>query len=210
MRHLFTQPFSRRTIQDVNTIRKVTCIKVFIDDSNSRLISFTDLEVIKYHRERKIKLFFETYSCKKKYTLLEYVIDHYQDIKLDRFFFALKKSLKDNGSELLGYIRVVDIGKFGNIHHHIVVAIPKIDVKGKPLPNHLKRTFNNNVVHGGFVKNYKKLINYYTPKEIIDLGIRKRTFVHSRKYKEIKTTCNKNDACKQKNKFQPIKNILQC
>jgi hypothetical protein len=116
------------------------------------------------------------------------VIDHNQDIKLDRFFFALKKSLNENGSELLGYIRVVDIGKLGNIHHHIVVAIPKIDVKGKTLPNHLKRTFNNKIVHGGFVKNYKKLMNYYIPKEIIDLGVRKRTFVNSRKYKEIKTT----------------------
>jgi hypothetical protein len=210
MKHLFTQSFSRRTIKDVNTIRKVTSIKVYLNESNSKRISFTDIEVIKYHRSRKIKLFFETYSCKKKFTLLEYVIDHTQDIKLDRFFFALKKSLKENGSELLGYIRLVDIGKLGNIHHHIVVAIPKIDVKGKTFPNHLKRTFNNNVVHGGFVKNYKKLMNYYIPKEIIDLGLRKRTFAHSRKYNELKITCNKNDTCKQKNKFQPIKNILQC
>lgn len=210
MRHLFTQPFSRRTIQDVNTIRKVTSIKVYLDESNSKRIPFTDLEVIKYHRARKIRLFFETYSCKKKYTLLEYVIKHEEDIKLDRFFFALKKSLKENGSELLGYIRLVDIGELGGIHHHIAVAIQKIDFKGKLLPKHLKRTFNNKRVHGEIIEEYKKKISYYTPKEIIDLGIRKRTFAHSRKYKEIKTTCNKNDAYKQKNNFQPIKNILQC
>jgi hypothetical protein len=85
-----------------------------------------------------------------------------------------------------------------------------IDVKGKLLPNHLKRTFNNKIVYGELIENYNKKISYYSPKEIIDLGLRKRTFAHSRKYNEIKTTCNKNDAYKQKNKFQPIKNILQC
>jgi hypothetical protein len=113
------------------------------------------------------------------------VIDHNDYDKLDRFFFALKKALKENGSELLGYIRLVDIGLNGGVHHHVVVSIPYIDVKGKELPKHLKRTFNGRKVYGSLVRNRKKIMNYYLPKEIVELGIRKRTFVRSQKYKDL-------------------------
>ena len=80
----------------------------------------------------------------------------------------------------------MDIGDNGGIHHHITVSIPKINVKGKKLPKHLKRTFNGRKVHGEFVKSIKRIMNYYIPKDIIELGIRKRTFARSQKYKEIK------------------------
>ncbi|WP_396211676.1 hypothetical protein [Flavobacterium sp.] len=186
MKHIFTKTFSRRTKQGFISIRKATSIKVYEDETNQQWIPFTDLEVIKYNRAKKIRLFFETYSCRERYSLIEYVIDHYDNDKLDRFFFALKKALKENGSELLGFIRLVDIGESGGVHHHIVVSIPKINVKGKELPKHLKRTFNGRKVHGEFVKNINKIMNYYIPKEIVELGIRKRTFVRSQKFKEIK------------------------
>ena len=156
------------------------------DETNQQWIPFTDLEVIKYNRAKKIKLFFEIYSCRERYSLIEYVIDHNDNDKLDRFFFALKKALKENESELLGFIRLVYIGENGGVHHHITLAIPRIDVKGKDLPKHLKRTFNGRKVHGKFVKNINKIMNYYIPKEIVELGIRKRTFARSQKYKEIK------------------------
>jgi hypothetical protein len=187
MRHIYTKTFSRRTKVGINSIRRATSIKVYEDETNQQRIPFTDLEVIKYNRAKKIRLFFETYSCTKRYSLIEYVIDHNDNDKLDRFFFALKKALKENGSELLGYIRLVDIGYNGGVHHHITVSIPKINVKGKELPKYLKRTFNGRKVHGEFVKNKNKIMNYYIPKEIVELGIRKRTFVRSQKYKEIKT-----------------------
>jgi hypothetical protein len=194
MIHIFTKTFSRRTKEDIKSIRKVTSIKVYEDETNQEWIPFTDLEVIKYNRAKKIRLFFETYSCRERYSLIEYVIDHNDNDKLDRFIFALKKALKENGSELLGYIRLVDIGDNGGVHHHIVVAIHHIDVKGKELPKHLKRTFNGKKVHGEFVRNIQKIINYYVPKDIVELGIRKRTFVRSQKYKEIKAnSLNIND-----------------
>lgn len=186
MKHIYTKTFSRRTKQGYISIRKATSIKVYEDETNQQWIPFTDLEVIKYNRGKKIRLFFETYSCGERYSLIEYVIDHNDTDKLDRFFFALKKALKENGSELLGFIRLVDIGENGGVHHHITVAIPKIDVKGKELPKHLKRTFNGRKVYGSLVRNRKKIMNYYIPKEIVELGIRKRTFVRSQKYKEIK------------------------
>lgn len=186
MKHIFTKAFSIRTKQGINSIRRVTSIKVYEDETNQQWIPFTDLEVIKYNRAKKIRLFFETYSCRERYSLIEYVIDYNDNDKLDRLIFALKKALKENGSELLGYIRLVDIGDNGGVHHHITVAIPKIDVKGKQLPKYLKRTFNGRTVHGEFVRNIKKIMNYYIPKEIVELGIRKRTFVRSQKYKEIK------------------------
>jgi hypothetical protein len=185
MKHIYTKTFSRRTKEGIKSIRRATSIKVYEDETNQQWIPFTDLEVIKYNRANKIRDFFEIYSCRKRYSLIEYVIDHNDNDKLDRFFFALKKSLKENGSELLAYIRLVDIGDNGGVHHHITVAIPKIDVKGKELPKHLKRTFNGRKVHGKFVKNINKIMNYYIPKEIVELGIRKRTFVRSQKYKEI-------------------------
>ena len=185
MKHIYTKTFSRRTKEGIKSIRRATSIKVYEDETNQEWIPFTDLEVIKYNRANKIRDFFEIYSCRKRYSLIEYVIDHNDSDKLDRLFFALKKSLKENGSELLAYIRLVDIGDNGGVHHHITVAIPKIDVKGKELPKHLKRTFNGRKVHGEFVKNINKIMNYYIPKEIVELGIRKRTFVRSQKYKEI-------------------------
>ncbi|MCA6422646.1 MAG: hypothetical protein IM568_07505 [Flavobacterium sp.] len=194
MIHIYSKTFSRRTKEGIKSIRRATSIKVYEDETNQQRIHFTDLEVIKYNRGKKIRLFFETYSCRERYSLIEYVIDHNDNDKLDRFFFALKKALKENGSELLGYIRLVDIGLNGGVHHHIVVAINYIDVKGDELPKHLKRTFNGKKVHGQFVRNIKKIINYYVPKEIVELGIRKRTFVRSQKYKEIKAnSLNIND-----------------
>lgn len=186
MIHIYTKTFSRRTKQGLNSIRKATSIKVYEDKTTQQWIRFTDLEVIKYNRAKKIRLFFETYSCRNRYSLIEYVIDHNDNDKLDRFFFALKKALKENGSELLGFIRLVDIGEKGGIHHHIVVSIPYVDAVGKKLPKHLKRTFNGRKIYGEFVRNKKKIMNYYIPKEIVELGIRKRTFVRSQKYKEIK------------------------
>ena len=185
MRFLFNKSFSRRTKEGVNSIRRVTSVKFYEDGNNNNIITFTDLEVIKYHREGKIREFFSTFSCKKRYSLIEYVIDYNENDKLDRFFFALKKSLTENGSKLLGYIRLVDIGDNGGIHHHITVAIPKINVKGKKLPKHLKRIFNGRKVHGEFVISIKRIMNYYIPKDIVELGIRKRTFVRSQKYIEL-------------------------
>ncbi len=186
MIHIYSKTFSRRTKEGIKSIRRATSIKVYEDETNQQRIHFTDLEVIKYNRGKKIRLFFETYSCRERYSLIEYVIDHNDNDKLDRFFFALKKALKENGSELLGYIRLVDIGLNGGVHHHIVVSIPYVDAVGKKLPKHLKRTFNGRKVHGDFVKNINKIMNYYIPKDIVELGIRKRTFVRSQKYKEIK------------------------
>ena len=185
MKHIFTAPFSRRTNREPFSIRRATSIKIYEDETNQNWVKFTDLEVIKYHREIKIKDFFHTYACTKRYTLIEYVINYNENDKLDRFFFALKKSLKANNSNLLGYIRLVDIGENCGIHHHIIISIPKINIKGEKLPQHLKRTFNGKKIHGELVESNDKKMNYYIPKEIVELGINKRVFARSRKYKEI-------------------------
>lgn len=186
MKHIFTAPFSRRTNRERFSIRRATSIKIYEDETNQNWVTFTDLEVAKYHREIKIKDFFQTYACKTRYTLIEYVIAYNENDKLDRFFFALKKSLKANNSNLLGYIRLVDLGLNCGVHHHIVVSIPYINIKGKKLPQHLKRTFNAQKVHGELVENNNKKMNYYIPKEIVELGLNKRAFARSRKYKEIR------------------------
>ena len=131
MKHIFTHPFSRRTNIESKSIRRATSVKLYEDETNQRFVRFTDLEVIKYHREIKIKDFFQTYACRIRYTLIEYVINYNENDKLDRFFFALKKSLKANNSNLLGYIRLVDIGENCGIHHHIIISIPKNNLLSK-------------------------------------------------------------------------------
>lgn len=88
MKHIYTKTFSRRTNKGLISIRKATSIKVYEDETNQQWIPYTDLEVIKYNRAKKIKLFFEIYSCKERYSLIEYVIDHNDNDKLDRFFFC--------------------------------------------------------------------------------------------------------------------------
>jgi hypothetical protein len=186
MKHIFTAPFSRRTNRERFSIRRATSIKIYEDETNQNWVTFTDLEVLKYHREIKIRDFFQTYACKTRYTLIEYVIDYNENDKLDRFFFALKKSLKENDSELLAYIRLADIGENGGLHHHIVISIPKIDIEGETLPKHLKRTFNGRIVHGEMVRSIARITNYYIPKEIVELGLNRRAFARSRKYKEIR------------------------
>jgi hypothetical protein len=201
MKHVYTKTFSRRTKEDIKSIRRVTSIKKYEVDLNKMWVTYTDIEVMKFKREIKIKEFFETYKCSIRYSLIEYVIEHQDDEKLDRFFFALKKSLLNNNSKLLGYIRLVDLGNNGGIHHHIVVAIPKIQIKNKSFPEHLKRTFNGKKVHGEFVRNINKIINYYIPKEIVELGIRKRTFSRSQKFKEIKKIENKTTSKSIKNEI---------
>ena len=201
MKHVYTKTFSRRTKEDIKSIRRVTSIKKYEVDLNKMWVTYTDIEVMKFKREIKIKEFFETYKCSIRYSLIEYVIEHQDDEKLDRFFFALKKSLSNQNSKLLGYIRLVDLGNNGGIHHHIVVAIPKIQIKNKSFPEHLKRTFNGKKVHGEFVRNINKIINYYIPKEIVELGIRKRTFSRSQKFKEIKKIENKTTSKSIKNEI---------
>ncbi len=201
MKHVYTKTFSRRTKEDIKSIRRVTSIKKYEVDLNKMWVTYTDIEVMKFKREIKIKEFFETYKCSIRYSLIEYVIEHQDDEKLDRFFFALKKSLLNNNSKLLGYIRLADLGNNGGIHHHIVVAIPKIQIKNKSFPEHLKRTFNGKKVHGEFVRNINKIINYYVPKEIVELGIRKRTFSRSQKFKEIKKIENKTTSKSIKNEI---------
>lgn len=185
MKHIFTAPFSKRTNREVKTIRRPVSIKIYQDEITEQFISFTDVEVVQFKRNKKIEFFFEVYQCTKRYTLIEYVIVYDENQKIDRFIFSLKKALKNNGSELLGYINIVDIGDDMKVHHHITIAIPKINVKGEQFPKHLKRTFNDRKIYGGFVKSRIKLLNYYLPKEIVELGIRKRTFIKSHKYKEI-------------------------
>jgi hypothetical protein len=185
MKHIFTAPFSKRTNREVKTIRRPVSIKVYRDEVSDQLFSFTDVEVVKFNRNRKMELFFEVYNCERRYTLFEYVLVYDENQKIDRFFFSLKKALKENGSELLGYINLIDIGQNRNVHHHITIAIPKLNVNGKTLPKHLKRTFNGKQVFGSIVRSRKKLLNYYLPKDIVELGIRKRTFGKSHKYKEL-------------------------
>ena len=69
MKHIFTAPFSRRTNREPFSIRRATSIKIYEDETNQNWVRFTDLEVIKYHREIKIKDFFQNYKTLQNITV---------------------------------------------------------------------------------------------------------------------------------------------
>ena len=57
MKHIYTKTFSRRTKEDIKSIRRVTSIKKYEVDLNKMWVTYTDIEVMKFKREIKIKEF---------------------------------------------------------------------------------------------------------------------------------------------------------
>ena len=55
-------------------------------------VTYTDIEVMKFKREIKIKEFFETYKCNIRYSLIEYVIEH-QDNQNEKLEQIVKSPL---------------------------------------------------------------------------------------------------------------------
>lgn len=178
------------TIQlELNTIRTPLYEKSFKSYTNGQVFKVTDVQIMKYRRNKMIEKFNSMYRS-VKYTWLEIGFDFSVNTRVSDILLKLKRNLTKIGVPIEGYVWLVDKGNlYGNMHFHLLVAIPRLDLKGKALPDCLKLKFKNKKIHSSFVTNKPKMIDYLLNKEIYFIGKRKRVYGKS---KNIEITYRKN------------------
>lgn len=169
------------TIQlGLNAIRMPLYEKSFKSYTNGQVFKVTDVQIMRYKRNKIIEKFNSMYRS-VKYTWLEIGFDFSVNTRVSDILLKLKRNLFKMGIPIEGYVWLVDKGNlYGNMHFHLLVAIPRLDLKGKTLPNCLKLKFKNKKVHSSFVTNKPKMIDYLLNKEIYFIGKRKRVYGKSK------------------------------
>ena len=168
----------------INTERKAKYIKTFFNGITGEKFERNDVQILKYKRNIQIKDFFRKYSSNSDYTMIEIGIDFKTTNRVADVLLKLKRNLKKIGLKPLEYFWLVDKGnEFCSMHFHLIVAIDKIDVKGKTLPKAFKLNFKQKKLHSSFVNNKPKMMQYLLKKEIYYIGKRKRIYGTSRKQK---------------------------
>lgn len=181
MQHRYTQAISKESIAiATNCIRKPSYEKTFFNRTSGKKFEKNDVEIMTYKRNKSITSFFKFFASNSKYSMIEIGFDFNTSHRVSDILLKLKRQLKKLDTSILGYLWLVDRGEMATMHFHLVVVIPKIDVKGKPLPKELKITFNEKKIHSSFVRNKPKLRDYLICKEIYYIGKRKRVFGKSR------------------------------
>ncbi|MFD0778980.1 hypothetical protein ACFQZF_11255 [Flavobacterium myungsuense] len=168
---------------DINNIRRPLFEKTFRYSSNGQKFILTDVQFMKYKRNRILEKFNSMYSS-IDYTWLEIGFDFSVNTRVSEILLKLKRNLTKIGVPMAGYIWLIDKGDLhGIMHFHLIVAIPRLDLKGKTLPDCLKLKFKNKKIHSSFVTNKPKMIDYLLKKEIYFIGKRKRVYGKSRNIK---------------------------
>lgn len=172
----------------INTERKAQYIKTFFNSVTGKKFQRNDVQILKYKRNKLIKEFFRKYCSNKDYTMIEIGIDFKVTNKVADVLLKLKRNLNKIGIKPIEYFWIVDCGVvFGNFHFHLVVAVDKIDIKGKQLPKVLKINFKGKKIHSSFVRNKPKMMEYLMNKKIYFIGKRKRIYGKSREKKQLET-----------------------
>lgn len=165
---------------ELNSIRTPLYEKSFRSYTNGQVFKVTDVQIMKYKRNKMIEKFNFLYRG-VNYTWLEIGFDFSVNTKVSDILLKLKRNLIKIGVVIEGYIWLVDKGNlYGNMHFHLVVAIPRLDLRGKTLPDCLKLKFKNKKIHSSFVTNKPKMIDYLLNKEIYFIGKRKRVYGKSK------------------------------
>lgn len=165
---------------ELNSIRTPLYEKSFKSYTNGQVFKVTDVQIMKYKRNKMIEKFNSMYRS-VKYTWLEIGFDFSVNTKVSDILLKLKRNLIKMGIPIEGYVWLVDKGNlYGNMHFHLLVAIPRLDLKGKALPDGLKLKFKKKKVHSSFVTNKPKWIDYLLNKEIYFIGKRKRVYGKSK------------------------------
>lgn len=180
--HQFTKPSTKSYPIEINSIRIPYFHKTFLNKNTGKIFERNDVEIMTYKRNKIIIEFFKVFSSNSKFTMIEIGFDFSTSQKASDILLKLRRQLKKINISPLGYIWLVDKGELGSMHFHLVVTIPKLDVKGMPLPNELKINFNGKKVHSSFVRNKPRLRDYLLRKEIYFIGKRKRVFGKSRMF----------------------------
>lgn len=182
--------YSNISFQDIevnviNTERKPRYEKTFFNRITGEKFETNDVKISRFKRNQLLDGFYNNFK-EKKYTWLEIGFDFTTTTRIGDVLFKLKRNLKKINLKPLAYVWLVDKGeKHGNMHFHLLVAIDKIDLKGKKLPNELKLSFKERKVHSSFVSNKRDIVDYLKKKPIFYIGKRKRVYGKSRDKKDL-------------------------
>ena len=183
LKFIYKNQFGRRSNKGVNSIKRDISISVFSNEVTGKTFVFTDVEILKYKRNKKINSFFDVYSNNEKFSLIEFGIPYLVTDKIERITQKIKRRCSNNGFNVLGFVWLFDIGEenFG-AHYHLVIAIKRYNLKR--YPDFLKIDFKKQSIHGSFVRNRVAFRRYLTGKDVFERGKRKRVFGNTRRFKE--------------------------
>jgi hypothetical protein len=129
----------------INSIRIPQLEKIFINKTNGQKFATDEVKIMEHKRNKQITFFGEKFSSNSKYTMIELGFDFSVSEKPSKIILKLRRNLSKINTPLLGYIWLVDKGDAnGNMHFHLVVAIERLNLKGKTLPKELKITLTKN------------------------------------------------------------------
>ena len=186
--HYFTELSSKRSLQVIednytNQERKPKYKKQFRNKITQEKFVTNEVQIMKYKRNRKITVFFDTYSSYSKFSLIEVGFNFEVTNKASDVLRIVKRNITRLNQDFLGYIWLIDKGtENGTMHFHLVVACNKLNFKGKRLPKEMQFKFNGIKIHSSFVKNIEKLKKYLLKKKIYYIGKRKRVYGISRRF----------------------------
>ena len=176
---------------DLNNIRRPLFEKTFKNSSNYQKFKLTDVQFMKYKRNCILDKFNSKYSS-IEYSWLEIGFDFSVNVRVSEILLKVKRNLIKIGVPIGGYFWLVDKGDLnGNMHFHLLVSIPRLDVKGKTLPDCLKLKFKSKKIHSQFVTNKPNWIYYLKKKKIYFIGKRKRVYGNSRNLTLLKIISKK-------------------
>lgn len=173
---------------DINCIRKPLYEKSFRSYTNGKVFKVTDVQFMKFKRNKIIEKFHSLYG-KTEFTWLEIGFDFSVNTRVSEVLQKIKRNLIKLEVSIKGYIWLVDKGDSkGNMHFHLIVALPRLNYKGTTLPDCLKLNYKNKKIHSSFVANKPKMIDYLLNKEIYYIGKRKRVYGKSKSIQIISKT----------------------
>lgn len=177
--------YSNISIQDIevnviNTERKPRYEKTFYNRITGEKFNTNDVKISRFKRNQILDGFYNRYN-EVKYTWIEIGFDFKTTTRIGDVLLKIKRNLNKINLNPLSYVWLVDKGEtYGNMHFHLLIAVDRIDIKGKKLPKELILTFKQRKVHSSFVGSKKKMINYLKKKPIFYIGKRKRVYGKSR------------------------------
>lgn len=184
---VYKKRIGRRSKKELNSLKTIGTPKkpiyssIFQNEFNGSFFELTDVEILKFKRGKEILTFFETYSDKNKYDLIEFGLPYSVSNSIGVIIQKIKRRCEKMGTCLLGYFWVYDVGEenFGE-HFHLIIAIPKL--LHYKYPEELKIDFKKQKIHGDVVRKQSGFKNYLKNKQLFDRGHRKRLFGKSRTY----------------------------
>lgn len=112
------------------TPRTAKSLKTFLHKQSGVLHSSTDLDILKWRRNKMIKTFVDTYDRlykNKKITILSYVVNEKDYSIVSKFLNTISAKLRRKHHTKLGYFWVRDVGNLEfEPHFHVIMATSRI------------------------------------------------------------------------------------